>query len=60
MIELQVPKLEPKKSFTRRITLPGLSLAQKYRITVTADYKNRIREVNERNNEKYKTFSVKK
>ena len=60
IIELQVPKLEPKKSFTRRITLPGLSLAQKYRITVTADYKNRIREVNEGNNEKYKTFSVKK
>lgn len=60
VIELPVPQLEPKKSFTRRITLPGLSRAQKYRITVTADYKNRIREVNEGNNEKYKTFTVKK
>jgi len=60
LIDLPAPQLEPKKSFTRRITLPGLSRAQKYRITVTADYKNRIREVNERNNEKYKTFTVKK
>lgn len=60
MIELPVPQLESKKRFTRRIILPGLSIAQKYRITVTADYKNRIREVNEGNNEKYKTFEVKK
>lgn len=60
VIELPVPQLEPKKSFTRRVTLPGLSIAQKYRITVTAGYKNRIREVNEGNNEKYKTFTVKK
>jgi len=60
VIEFPVPELEPKKSFTRRITLPGLSKAQKYRITVTADYKNRFREVNEGNNEKYETFTVKK
>ena len=60
VIELPVPQLESKKSFTRRIILPGLSKAQKYRVTVTADYKNRIREVNEGNNGKYKTFKVKK
>jgi len=58
--EFPVPQLEPNKSFTRRITLPGLSKAQKYRITVTADYKNRIREMNEGQNEKFKTFTVKK
>jgi subtilase family serine protease len=60
VIEFPVPQLEPKKHFTRRIILPGLGIAQKYRITVTADYNNRIREVNEGNNEKYKTFKVKK
>ena len=60
IIELPVPALEPQKSFTRRMDLPGVNKAQKYRITVTADYKNRIREVNEGQNEKYKTFTVKK
>ena len=60
VVKLPAPQLEPNKSFTRRITLPGFSIAQKYRITVTADYKNRIREVNEGNNKKHKTFTVKK
>jgi subtilase family serine protease len=60
VIEFPAPPWEPKKRFTRRITLSGLSKAQQYRITVTADCKSRIREVNEGNNEKYKTFKVKK
>lgn len=60
MTEFSVPQLGPGKQYTRRVTLPGLSKAQKYRITVIADYKNRIREINDGNNERYKTFTVKK
>jgi hypothetical protein len=60
IIEFPVPELEPQKSFTRRISLPGVGKAQKYRITVTADYQNRIREMDESKNRKYKTITVKK
>jgi hypothetical protein len=60
MTEFSVPQLDPGKQFTRRVILPGLSKAQKYRITVIADYKNRIREINDGNNERYKTFTIKK
>lgn len=58
--EFSVPELDPQKSFTRRVSLPGVSRAQKYRITVTADYNNRIREIDEGQNTKYTTITVKK
>ena len=58
VVEFPVPELDPNKSFTRRMVLPGVAKAQKYRCTAMADYKNRIRETDEKKNEKYITFKV--
>ena len=57
---LPLPPMGPNTIRTARITTEPFSRAQKYRITVIVNHDHRIKEKKTDNNEKYKTFTVKK
>jgi hypothetical protein len=57
---LPLPPMGPNTMRTVRITTEPFSRAQKYRITVIVNPNHHIKEKRTDNNEKYKTFTVKK
>ena len=57
---LPLPPMGPNTMRTVRITTEPFSRAQKYRITVIVNPDHHIKEKRTDNNEKYKTFTVKK
>ena len=57
---LPLPPMGPNTIRTVPITTEPFSRAQKYRITVIVNHDHRIKEKKTDNNEKYKTFTVKK
>jgi len=59
--KFNIPPMHPGSTFTiRRTDSKRFHLAQKYRVTIYADFSKSVTERNENNNEKYKKFTVTK